>query len=432
VRSDNVKTVLFKDFKDELKPALGCTEPIAVALATARASEKLNRNFTHIELILSGNIIKNGMGVGIPGTGMIGIDIAAALGAFGGDSRRGLEVLANVPDSILEKSKEFIKRATMKIRLYEGDEKLYVKAIIKSNNHLSEVIIKDTHDNVVFERIDGEVILDKRNINSNNIEFSSTEPEMSVEEIYEFSISCPLEDLEFLIEGVNLNKALSDEGLKKNMGLKVGRTMCNNMEKGILGSDLKTYTTMRTASAVDARMDGSKLPAMSNSGSGDQGITVFMSIYSAWEKLKLDHEKLLRSLSLGNLIPIHIKRKLGRLSALCGGTVAGIGSSAAITYLLGGDLKAIERAINNHIAGVSGLFCDGAKTSCALKVATSVDTAINSSLLAIDNIGVRGFEGIIDDDVEKSISNMAKLGSESMIKTDKMILEIMMNKSCKK
>lgn len=426
-----LKQYYIRTLKKELKPALGCTEPITVALATARASEKLNRNFTHIELILSGNIIKNGMGVGIPGTGMIGIDIAAVLGAFGGDSQRGLEVLENVPENILEKSKEFIKHGSIKIRLYEGDEKLYVKAIVKSNNHLSEVIIKDIHDNVVFERIDGEVIFDNRNVNGNNIESSSEEPEMSVEEIYEFSMTCPLDDLEFLLEGVDLNKALSDEGLKKNMGLKVGRTMYNNMEKGILGSDLKTYTTMRTASAVDARMDGSKLPAMSNSGSGDQGITVFMSIYSAWQKLELDQEKLLRSLALGNLIPIHIKRKLGRLSALCGGTVAGIGSSAAITYLLGGDLKAIEMAINNHIAGVSGLFCDGAKTSCALKVATSVDTAVNSSILAIENIGVRGFEGIIDDDVEKSISNMAKLGSESMIKTDKMILEIMMNKSCK-
>jgi len=423
-----IKQYYLRTLKQELKPALGCTEPIAVALATAKASEKLNRDFTHIELILSGNIIKNGMGVGIPGTGMIGIDIAAALGAFGGNSQNELEVLGDISEIILEKSKEFLKKDSIKIRLYEGSEKLYIKAILKNSQHISEVIIKDTHDNITCLKFDGKILFEKKDTIS-NIELSDTEPEMTVKEIYEFSMACPIDELNFLLEGVKLNKALSDEGLEKEMGLKVGKTMHDHMNKGILSADLKTYTTMRTAAAVDARMDGSKLPAMSNSGSGDQGITAIMSIYSAWEKLNLSQDKLLRALAIGNLIPIHVKRKLGRLSALCGGTVAGIGGAAAITYLLDGDLNAIIRAINNHIAGVSGLFCDGAKTSCALKVATSVDTAINSSLLAIENIGVRGFEGIIDDDVEKSINNMAKLGSESMIETDKMILDIMMNKS---
>ena len=261
------------------------------------------------------------------------------------------------------------------------------------------------------------------------VELKSEDLKTSVKEIYDFAMSVDLEEVRFVLEGVKLNGALAEDGLSKAYGLQVGRAIQRSIEKGILSNDYKNSALMNTAAAIDARMAGSKLAAMSNSGSGDQGITAFVPVISVWKKLDGNEEQLIRALVLSNLIPIHIKKQLGRLSAICGATVAGVGAAVGIVYLLGGNYDQMVMAIQNQIGGITGLFCDGAKNSCAVKAANSVDAAFNAATIALNGFGIQGYEGIVDDDVEMSIQNMAVLGSEGMKRTDEMILEIMVNKT---
>lgn len=420
---------LIKTLRMELKPALGCTEPIAIALATAAAGEYFKGEIAKIELELSGNILKNAMGVGIPGTGMIGIDLAAILGAIAGNAQKGLEVLENINQTDIEKSVKIKKKDIVAIEISKRPEKLYIRGrIYDSEGQWVEAEVVDVHDQVT--RIESNTgLLFEREMGTENSLINSDDKVITAKAIYDFAVSVDLESVDFVLEGVKLNSALSEEGLHGDWGLKVGKSLQRSIEKGYMCDDYKNYSVMMTAAAVDARMDGSKLAAMSNSGSGDQGITAIVSVYSAWEKMKLDEEKLIRALLISNLMPIHIKRKLGRLSALCGATVAGVGAAAGIVYLLDGDYDQIIKAMNNQIGGITGLFCDGAKTSCSFKVANSIDAAFNSAFAALEGNGIRGYEGIIDDDIEKSIRNMARLGNEGMYETDKMILDIMVEKT---
>ena len=425
-----MKDFLIRTLKEELKPALGCTEPIAIALASAYAGKYLEGSIAKIELELSGNILKNAMGVGIPGAGMIGIDIAAILGLVAGNSEKGLEVLEDINKNDVEKSIVIKEKNIVSINVSNRPEKLYIKVrLIDEEGQWVESEIIDVHDRLARIESNSGLIFEKEITTENNVAFKSEDKKTSVKAIYDFAMTVDIKEVEFVLEGVKLNLALSKEGLEGEWGLQVGKTMKKNIENGLLGDGYKTYSVMTTTAAVDARMDGSKLPAMSNSGSGDQGITAFLPVYSMWEKAKLDDEKLIRALVLSNLIPIHIKKQLGRLSALCGATVAGVGASVGIVYLMGGDYNQILKAISNQIGGITGLFCDGAKTSCSFKVANSVDAAFNSAMIALDGKGIRGYEGIVDDDIEKTIRNMAVLGNEGMKKTDEMILDIMIEKA---
>ena len=425
-----MRDYLIKTLRMELKPALGCTEPIAIALATASAGDYFNGEIAKIELELSGNILKNAMGVGIPGTGMIGIDLAAILGAIAGKAQKGLEVLEDINQSDIDRSVKIKEKDIVTIEVSKRPEKLYIRGrIYNSEGKWVEAEIVDVHDQVT--RIESDTgILFERELNKDDSVMNSDEDHIiSVRAIYDFALSVDLEAVDFVLEGVKLNSALSEVGLQRDWGLKVGKSIQRSIEKGYMSDDYKNYSMMKTAAAVDARMDGSKLAAMSNSGSGDQGITAIVSVYSAWEKMNLSEEKLIRALVISNLMPIHIKRKLGRLSALCGATVAGVGAAAGIVYLLDGDFNQIVKAMNNQIGGITGLFCDGAKTSCSFKAANSIDAAFNSAFAALEGNGIRGYEGIIDDDIEKSINNMARLGNEGMRETDKMILDIMIEKT---
>lgn len=424
-----MKNYLIRTLKNELKPALGCTEPIAISLACAKAKDYIEGEITNIDLELSGNIIKNAMGVGIPGTnGMIGIDLAAILGVVAGDSSKKLEVLKNITDKDLEKSLDIRLKNIVNIKVSDRKEKLYISAKVFSENNWVRVEIVDIHDNIVtIESKEGSIF--KKEIENQTLsEIKSEELETSVIDIWNFINDVDIDEIRFILEGVRLNKALSDDGLNNKYGLEVGRNIKDNIQSGALSSDVKNYTLMITTAAVDARMDGSNLPAMSNSGSGDQGITAFMPVYSMWEKLNLSEEKLIRALALSNLIPIHIKRSLGRLSALCGATVASVGVTSAYVYLLGGGYDKIVMAMKNQIGGITGIFCDGAKTSCSLKVANSVDGAYTSAMIAMNSKGISKYEGIIDEDIEKTIQNMATLGNVGMEKVDKMILDIMVSK----
>ena len=428
--------------KKEVKPALGCTEPIAVALAVAKAMEIIEEKCQmadpswrfgsdySISIELSGNILKNGMGVGIPGTGMVGLHIASALGAVCGKSSYGLEVLHDLNETAIEKAKELVGKETVKISLADTEKKLYVKAVIEYDGHISCAIIADNHDSIVETSFDHSII------SSINSDSASEEPaqkstldyNLTVKEIFEFAKEVAYEDIEFILESRTLNMALAEEGLKGNYGLRVGYAINLEGNREVFGEDFLSMAMSLTAAASDARMAGCTLAAMSNSGSGNQGITVTMPVIAYSIRYGTSDEQLARALVMSHLIAIHIKGYLGKLSALCGCVIASTGASCGLVYLRGGDYEQVCAAIKNMIGNITGMVCDGAKVGCAMKVASGVSSALQSAVLAREGICISEHDGIIEKDIEKTIRTLGRIGSVGMQNTDNMILDIMVCK----
>ena len=430
--------------RKEVKPALGCTEPIAVALAVAKAMEIMEENVPELEadwrnepdyrinILVSGNILKNGMGVGIPGTGMVGLHIAAALGAVCGKSAYGLEVLHDLNDEAIAKSKENVEAERVTIGLAETDKKLYVKAIIEhsQNGHSAYTVIADDHDRIVETAFDGKVlsVAEVSDDTEVPVQKSTLDYGLTVKEIDEFSRNVAYEDIAFILESRTLNLALAKEGLKGKYGLKVGYAISLDCNKEVFGQDFLSMAMSLTAAASDARMAGCTLAAMSNSGSGNQGITVTMPVIAYSIKYGTSDEKLARALIMSHLIAIHIKGYLGKLSALCGCVIASTGAACGLVYLRGGDYDQICSAIKNMIGNITGMVCDGAKVGCAMKVASGVSSALQSAVLAREGICISEYDGIIEKDIEKTIQNLGQIGSVGMQHTDNMILDIMVCK----
>ncbi|MCY6355829.1 L-cysteine desulfidase family protein [Clostridium sp. ZS2-4] len=416
----------------EVIPAIGCTEPIAVAYAAAKATATLNTTPQIIEVFVSGNMLKNGMGVGVPGTGMVGLDIAAAVGALGGTAEAVLEVLKSITPKHVDEGKKMIKEERVIIKVKENVPDLYIEIICRNGKDNARVVIEDTHINIVLIEFNGKVLFEKKSDKTkHNIDEVALEEDnayLTVDSIYDFAVNVSLEDIKFIREKDKFNEEISKEGLINDYGLKVGKTIDKYINKGLLTEDIIISAIKRTSSGADARMAGCMMSAMSNSGSGNQGITVSMPVIAVGEKLGASEEKITRALALSNLMSIHIHSYLSRLAALCGVVVAGTAASCGITYLLGGDVNHIKRAINNMLGNITGLVCDGAKTSCALKVSTAVNAAVLSAILAIENIGVSEKEGIIDKNVENTIQNVGNIGSYGMKQTDKLMLDIMITK----
>jgi Uncharacterized conserved protein len=424
-------------YKKEVKPALGCTEPIAVSLAVSRAAEALREagfEPENIDVEVSANILKNGMGVGVPGTGMVGLHIAAALGVTCGKSSYKLEVLKDIDDSSVEKAKQLISDNKINISLAKTRKKLYISAKCSHNEHFATAIIEDQHDALVYVNVDNLVLTDNRKGNKsgdaekNEANKETLDYKLDVATIYQFTKQIKFEDIEFILESVTLNKALALEGLQNNYGLKVGKTIKDNIHRNVFGDGLLTYSMAMTAAASDARMAGCTLPAMSNSGSGNQGITVTMPVIAAAEKIGSNREELARALILSHLIAIHIKGYLGRLSALCGCVIASTGAACGIVFLKDGSYDQVCFAIKNMIGNITGMVCDGAKVGCALKVASGVSSAVQSAILAMEGICISENDGIIEKSIEKTIKNLGSIGSIGMQKTDNMILDIMVCK----
>ena len=429
--------------RKEVKPALGCTEPIAVALAVAKAMEIMEdrcgisdpgwrtKDCYSLRIEVSGNILKNGMGVGIPGTGMVGLHIAAALGAVCGKSEYGLEVLNDLNDASITRAKEMVEAQSVTIGLAETSHKLYVKAYADSKDgHTSYALIQDNHDSIIETGFDGEVLssLADDNCQETADQKTTLDYHLTVKEIVEFASTVAYEDIEFILESRTLNLALAHEGMKGCYGLKVGWAINLDDNREVFGGDFLSYAMSLTAAASDARMAGCTLAAMSNSGSGNQGITVTMPVIAYSITYGTDDEKLARALVLSHLIAIHIKGYLGKLSALCGCVIASTGSACGLVYLRGGDYDQICSAIKNMIGNITGMVCDGAKVGCAMKVASGVSSALQSAVLAREGICISEHDGIIEKDIEKTIQNLGKIGSVGMQKTDNMILDIMVCK----
>ena len=433
--SDETKKIT-QLLRSSIAPAIGCTEPICVALAVSRAKEVLGCVPAHIDAHLSANILKNAMGVGIPGTGMVGLPIAVALGALIGRSELGLEVLRDSNREAVERGKKYIDEKRINIQLKaDTDEKLYVEIIATTEDgQTSKVIIAREHTNFIYVAKGDEVLLDAPLTDATGDEDAedSSETKLTLRTVWEYATTAPLEELEFIKESSRLNMAAAEKSLQGNYGHSLGKVLSRPMGRGIMGDNIFSHILSSTSSACDARMAGAMIPVMSNSGSGNQGICATNPVVVFAHENHNTYEETIRALALSHLTVVYIKLNLGALSALCGCVVAATGSSCGITYLMGGRYEQMTFAVKNMIANVTGMICDGAKPSCALKLTTGVSTAVLSAMLAVQGNCVSSVEGIIDDDVDQSIRNLVKIGTQAMNETDKCVLNIMTHKSrCK-
>ncbi|CAD5358925.1 Putative inner membrane protein [Enterobacter cancerogenus] len=423
-------TQFIRAVQEEVKPALGCTEPVSLALACAIAAEQLGAEVTKIEAWVSPNLMKNGLGVTVPGTGMVGLPIAAALGAIGGNAQAGLEVLKDATPEALARAKALLEAGLVQVKLQEPcDEILYSRACVYAGEASAMVTIAGGHTRVVEVVCRGETrfTLDEPQ-GEVNYDPLSVLSDTTLAQIVAFAEQVPFGAIRFILQAGELNDALSREGLSGKWGLHIGATLTKQRSRGWLAQDVGSDIVIRTSAASDARMGGATLPAMSNSGSGNQGIAATMPVVVVAEHVQADQERLARALMLSHLSAIYIHHQLPRLSALCAATTAAMGAAAGMAWLMGGGYQTIAMAIGSMIGDVSGMICDGASNSCAMKVSTSVGSAWKAVMMALDETAVTGNEGIVAHDVEQSIANLCALACRSMQATDRQIIEIMASK----
>ena len=413
--------------KREVVPAIGCTEPIAVALCVSKAARLLGKEPEKIKVLLSANILKNAMGVGIPGTGMIGLPSAVALGALAGNPDYQLEVLKDITSDDVERGKQVIAENRIDIQLKENiAEKLYIEVIMSAGPDETTAIISGGHTCFVYEARNGNVLLDERI--SAVAEESEEDGSLSLRKVYDFALTAPLEEIDFILDSARLNKAAAEASFKGDYGHSLGKSLRNDNERRVMGDSVFTRILSYTSGACDARMAGAMIPVMSNSGSGNQGIAATLPVVVYAEENQKSWEEMIRALVLSHLTVIYIKQSLGRLSALCGCVVAATGSSCGITYLMGGGYEEMTYAVKNMVANLTGMICDGAKPSCAMKLTSGVSTAVFSAMLAMEHKCVTAVEGIIENDVDRTIHNLTRIGAQGMNETDRLVLDIMTHK----
>ena len=427
---EQTKQSIIRLIHREVIPAIGCTEPIAVALACAKAAEVLGDRPERVEVYLSANILKNAMGVGIPGTGMVGLPIAIALGSLIGRSAYGLEVLKDLNPEGLAAGKAMVERKCISIALKENVDKLYIEVVSHRGDEESRVVISHAHTHFSYIARNGEVLYNEESGASHEELEADEEIALNFGLVYDFAMQMPLEEIRFILETARVNEAAAKASMEAGCyGHTVSQTFAGEFGKRFLGDSVYTHMLAMTAAACDARMDGAMIPVMSNSGSGNQGLSATLPVVSFAKDMQCSEEQLIRALTLSHLMVIYIKQSLGRLSALCGCVVAATGASCGITYLMGGSREQLTFAIKNMIGNITGMICDGAKPSCALKVSSGVSTAMLSALMAMEQKVVTPVEGIIDEDVDRSIANLTSIGSKGMEATDRLVLDIMTAKA---
>ena len=440
----------------EVVPAIGCTEPMCVALCVARATEQLGAEPDAISVSVSKNIYKNAMGVGIPCTGMNGLPIAVALGATIGKSAYGLEVLRDTTPEAVAYANSYMQRVPPQITIaHDAPDILYVHVAVSRNGKTACATIQGSHTCFVDDSPSAAGSLSAAGgLSSVSASGLSGEAGLisSLREVYDFALNVPLREVEFLMEGAKMNMSAAEKSFMGNYGHGLGRllhTVSNQHLTGvptslrsgvdansphtqmsnIFGDTLFTKILCYTCGACDARMSGAMVPVMSNSGSGNQGISCSIPVYLYALEHNMNEEQTLRALTLSNLTVIYIKQSLGRLSALCGCVVAATGSAAGLTYLMGGQFDEVTFAIKNMIANISGMICDGAKPACALKVTSGVATAVLSASMAMHHSFAEATEGIVEDDIDRTIHNLTRIGRDGMCKTDDLIIDIMTKKN---
>ncbi|WGE41923.1 serine dehydratase subunit alpha family protein [Actinobacillus equuli] len=425
--NNELSRAILATVQQEVVPALGCTEPVSLALASAVARQYLGTLPDRIEAKVSPNLMKNGMGVTVPGTGTVGLTMAAAIGAIGGDPNGGLEVLKHITTEQVELAKQMISDHKIEVSISDTEHILYSEATLYYADQQVKVRIAAHHTNVIYIEKNGELLFSKPCVvESENAE--NVFANLTAKDIYDFSLQVELDEIHFIQQAAILNSALSQEGLNQDYGLHIGRTLQKQIGKGLISDDLLNRIVIETTAASDARMGGANLPAMSNSGSGNQGITATMPVVVVARHLAVSEEQLIRALFLSHLMAIYIHSKLPKLSALCAVTTAAMGSCAGVAWLLTGKFEAISMAISSMIGDISGIICDGAANSCAMKVSTSVSSSYKSILMALDDTQVTGNEGIVEHQIDRSINNLCAIASRSMQYTDRQVIEIMVSK----
>ncbi|SDK33783.1 L-cysteine desulfidase [Maridesulfovibrio ferrireducens] len=421
----------------EVAPALGCTEPVAIALATAAAASVINNERPdHIEIWVDPNIYKNGLAVIIPGTGGLnGLDTAAALGALCGDPALGLEVLEPVTDEGVNAACKFKNENKVAVNLLQDQKGIYVRALLTYKDHVTEAIIEGVHDNITSLTMDSLPVTDSPLVKRTQAEKADVFKledfikKLSLDDLIDMINDLDKDDFTFLKEGITYNMRLADYGLKHGSGLGVGLALERLARLKLLTRDMILSARIITSAAADARMGGIKLPAMSSGGSGNHGLTAILPIYAVSKFVDCDEKTLLEAIALSHLVTAYVKAQTGRLSAVCGCSVAaGAGATAGTTYLMGGTSSQMAGAITNLTEDLAGIICDGAKSGCALKLATAAGTAVQAALFAIHGVNVHSTDGIIGTSPEQTMQNIGTLSTQGMIDTDRTILKIMLEK----
>jgi L-cysteine desulfidase len=426
----------------EVTLALGCTEPVAIALGAAAAATLLpTKEFDSIEIWIDPNIYKNGLAVTIPGCGGLqGLDIAAALGAYGGNPSKGLEVLESITDETIGQAKALLAANKVVVNLRE-EIGLYVRTKLVAGVNVAESLIVDLHSNIVSLKLNGEEIIDspllertrKKGGKRSLAELETWLRSLNLEQILELTAELDEDDLNFLEVGVNHNLALAEYGLKHGSGLGIGKAIDRLIKQKLLVNDMSTSARRLTSAAADARMGGAKLPAMSSAGSGNHGLTAILPIWAIKDFINHDRDTLLRAIGLSHIITAYVKAHTGRLSAVCGCSVAaGAGATAGITYLVGGDVHHMEGAIGNILEDLAGVICDGAKAGCAIKLNTAAGAAVQAALFSLQGVNVKDTDGIIGNSTRQTVQNMGALSHNGMVQADKTILKIMLEKQLRK
>lgn len=410
--------------QDQIRPAVGCTEPGAAAYAAAVAAQTLGETPERLTVSVSRNILKNAMGVGIPGTDMVGLPIAVALGALCGDAGAGLAVLHNITDEDVAQAQKLVDAQGVQVRLSDHPQKLYIDVLAEAGEHSARTVIAGTHTNIIRIEKDGQCISTGDGAEESGAAGGGAE--LSLKEIDDFVRSVSSEKLNFLRECIDMNSAISQEGLEHPYGLGIGQSIYETLPEN---NSEENYALAVTCAAADARMGGCTLPVMSSCGSGNQGLTATLPVIAVARKRGLSEEDTFRALAYSLLVTIHVKQHLGKLSALCACSVgASIGTACALTYLDGGTLQQIGHCVDNVVADVSGVICDGAKAGCALKIATGVSSAFRGAMLAMKNRNASALDGIVGHDPEASVDNLGNLCNTGMLDTDRVILDMLVCK----
>lgn len=418
---------LLETLKTGVRPALGCTEPVAVGLAIAKAYEVVGGEFESAKALVSPNIYKNGMGVGIPGTKEIGLEFASALAITCGDANLGLEVFRPVNDQAVREAEELIARDSIEVGIELDEGNFYIMAEVKTDQGVGICIIRDSHTNIVHIEANGQVLYQKEEKEKENSFSNDYLEDIKISDIREFVETIPYSDIEFLLEGVKLNMDMAEVGFKEKPGPAIGAALKNMMDEGVMQKDLVNEARMITSAACDARMAGINMPVMSSAGSGNHGITAIIPPAVACDHLGCDDEKLARTLAFSHLVTAYIKVFIGPLSPVCGCAVAaGIGASAAVTWAFGGSDEQIGGAIKNMIGTLTGMVCDGAKGGCSFKLSTAASEAIIQAQFAMANVFINDLDGIVNPDVEQTIRNLAQFSNEGMESADREIIDIML------
>lgn len=422
-----------KDFisllREEMKPALGVTEPGAIALASAKAYEAVKGTLEKIKLTLDSGTYKNCYSCAIPGTDDFGIEIAALLGVLAGNPELDLEVLKGVKKEDVDKAKELRSEGKVKIEVKKGHIGIFVDCIVITDKGWARVVVQEKHSNIVLIEVNNKIIYKKeKNIREDKNEKGFDFKNEKLIDLINFVDEVPFTDIKFVLDAVKVNKELGEYS-KKGSGMNVAFTLSNLAKEDILADDIVLYAQILTGHAMDARLGGISKPAMSISGSGSHGIIATMPIAAIAERKDINDERLARSIALSFLITIYIKEYSGRLSAFCGCAIAaGTGASVGIVYLLGGNYNQITYAINNMAGNITGMICDGGNYGCALKAVTAANTAVMSAIFALNDTTIPSNYGIIGSTAENTMKNMGKIASPGMLETENIILNIMLNK----